>query len=229
MQWWTLYGLDRILSLSLGRPFGVLDDDCDVELRTLQPPLGIPPLTLRSPLPAAEVVGRDYTAGFKALSEAKVLAGKVIRAAQSVAFLRSIDNATNGGEAMHGVVATLDAMLYDWLSTLPDLIPASLVGAGSLELRISAFLALYIHHASIINLRELNSSQFNSSVYSIITDFFTGADRPLISMALSGSAEDSSLQKCLRAARSCLDLAEQLHPVSSVVMACAQVLIVIYA
>jgi len=31
--WWCVYGLDRVLSMALGRPSGANDDDCDVELR----------------------------------------------------------------------------------------------------------------------------------------------------------------------------------------------------
>src|SRR5882672_3374111 len=31
--WWCVYGLDRVLSMCLGRPSGASDDDCDTELR----------------------------------------------------------------------------------------------------------------------------------------------------------------------------------------------------
>lgn len=32
-MWWCVYGLDRVLSIALGRPCGAHDDDCDVEMR----------------------------------------------------------------------------------------------------------------------------------------------------------------------------------------------------
>ena len=44
--WWCVYGLDRVLSIALGRPSGAHDEDCDVELR--KPRLSIDPTTLIS-------------------------------------------------------------------------------------------------------------------------------------------------------------------------------------
>lgn len=34
-MWHCVYGLDRVLSVSLGRPGGTQDDDCDTEFRAL--------------------------------------------------------------------------------------------------------------------------------------------------------------------------------------------------
>jgi hypothetical protein len=31
--WWCIYGLDKVLSIALGRPSGTLDEDCNVEMR----------------------------------------------------------------------------------------------------------------------------------------------------------------------------------------------------
>lgn len=31
--WWCVYGLDRVLSIALGRPPGAHDDDCNIDLR----------------------------------------------------------------------------------------------------------------------------------------------------------------------------------------------------
>jgi hypothetical protein len=31
--WWCIYGLDKALSIALGRPSGAHDDDCNVEMR----------------------------------------------------------------------------------------------------------------------------------------------------------------------------------------------------
>ncbi|KAF8528868.1 fungal-specific transcription factor domain-containing protein [Hysterangium stoloniferum] len=108
--WWSVYTLDRMLAIALGRPFGVDDRDCDTEF-----PLQVdddhlqaffderlPQQTTPSPM-----------VGFVALSALFKIGGEVMRRVYSVRS-GSIADAD-----MHETIDDLDAQLTDWCDRLP--------------------------------------------------------------------------------------------------------------
>ncbi|KAF8922155.1 fungal-specific transcription factor domain-containing protein [Mucidula mucida] len=133
--WWCVYGLDRVLSISLGRPGGTDDDDSDVEF-----PVEVDDEDLESyfsgKLKASEV---SYMCGFVALLKIYIVAGKIVRSAHSLKLLKEINET---GAQVPTVIHHLDIMLEDWVESLPP------------NMMTLCLIAFFVYYSATINLHR---------------------------------------------------------------------------
>ncbi|KAF9040392.1 hypothetical protein BDZ89DRAFT_1090289 [Hymenopellis radicata] len=174
--WWCVYGLDRVLSISLGRPGGTNDDDTDVEF-----PVEVDDKDLEAyfsgRLKASEV---SYMCGFVALLKIYIVAGKIVRSAHSLKLLKEI----NETEAqVPTVIHHLDIMLEDWVESLPPNVKYAANNSENPKMMTLCLIAFFVYYSATINLRTSALPSF----------------------------EDSSLTKCVSAARACIRIGEMVH------------------
>ncbi|WVQ78503.1 hypothetical protein IAT38_000589 [Cryptococcus sp. DSM 104549] len=198
--WWCVYGLDKMLSVSLGRPSGINDDDCDVELPTddyccedveslteLEPP-GDNPMT-----------------GLKSLMEIYTIAGEIERRAHNIKFLRQYDNVADHPK-VRDTIDKLDEMLEGWSDTLPDSIRYAANNPERPSMFALCLLGYFTMYACTLNLHRPFMPDFNTS---------------------SPAHTFNSLQKCMSAAQGCIRVGEEvkkLLPTSHHCQLCVQYL-----
>lgn len=148
--WWSVYGLDRLLSMCLGRPMAVDDEDCDCEL-----PLDMADEHL-------EVYCRDPSmgcgtssalAGFLAFSELCRIASKIAKSTRAV---QRMQGSRSQKKELQSQTESLDRRLRCWLQNLPDVVkfsPNRSDEAGKLHLSM-CIITFILHAASIINLQR---------------------------------------------------------------------------
>ncbi|KAG8907057.1 hypothetical protein FRB99_005434 [Tulasnella sp. 403] len=127
--WWCVYGLDRMLAVALGRPLGVEDSDCDVELPLPIDDVDLPthfqmlanagasPSIRDLPGPETEKTTMTLMAGFNALTQLYIIVGRVLRTVYAV---DAIDACKESQERTQRQVAQLDKELMDWCERLPS-------------------------------------------------------------------------------------------------------------
>ncbi|KZT62356.1 hypothetical protein CALCODRAFT_548993 [Calocera cornea HHB12733] len=179
--WWSVYMLDRLLAIALGRPLGIEDSDCDVEL-----PLPLDDEALRLHLDGAPM-GEPSTimVGFIALTELAKIGGQMLRqvyavnktgfhldAAQSAALQESVD--------------ALDAQLSKWCDGLPPELRSK--PKGEKEIFMAAVLCTS-YYAILISLHRV----------------FLPTSRK------HGPAVSTSVAKAVSASRNCILLAKALR------------------
>ncbi|KAG9016252.1 hypothetical protein FRB90_003606 [Tulasnella sp. 427] len=120
--WWCVYGLDRMLAGTLGRPLGTEDSDCDVELPLPIDDVDLPahfqtvvemgasPSMRDLPEASIELSNKSLMAGFNALTELYVIVGKVLRTVYAVDAVEACKEAVERTQAH---VAALDKELTD--------------------------------------------------------------------------------------------------------------------
>ncbi|KAH8835782.1 fungal-specific transcription factor domain-containing protein [Flagelloscypha sp. PMI_526] len=142
--WWCVYGLDRVLSISLGRPLATHDDDCTVEY-----PAEIDDSDLLSWSEDGDnLSGDSYMTGFFALLKIYKVAGRIARVVQS----SRLDDPDS--QEAQTILSSLDQDLAQWIDELPDKIRFAEKGTSNprlLSLSISAF---FVYYASIIILHR---------------------------------------------------------------------------
>jgi len=186
--WWSVYGLDRVLSITLGRPSAIFDFDCDCEL-----PMDLDDRDVENWCndPSQVIVdtpGIHKLTGFIAFSKLCQIAGKIVQSTRELQVLK--DDPTEEA-TLKGLVAARDAELADWLDHVPDSIKfAANNPHGGSDLTICVITFIF-HAGSIINLH-----------------------RPLIPdpATYTGSiADHPSYIQCMSAARSCIRASELLR------------------
>ncbi|KAF5370065.1 hypothetical protein D9758_001384 [Tetrapyrgos nigripes] len=140
--WWCVYGLDRVLSLALGRPSGIHDDDCDVDMPAEWDDLQLTSLRDGNAVSAQET---SFMTGFVALLGFYVVAGKVMR-------FQSKRTQGLQSEITRSTLASLDAELANWINSLPPCIQISATDDGNPKLRLQSVIASLVYHSAIINL-----------------------------------------------------------------------------
>ncbi|KAH7145685.1 fungal-specific transcription factor domain-containing protein, partial [Dactylonectria estremocensis] len=181
--WWSIYCIDRVISISLGRPMAAHDTDwrCALPLAVadeeLEKACEHPALLLHreaSTLPLS---------GFLAFAQLCHISGKV-QSLHSPSRLASLG--TPEGASRHMIyVAKLDKSLNEWLTSLPDQIRFS---ANTLERgpNLTMCVILFIVHAgSLLNLYRTLARNVDPSMMDI-----------------------DPLPQCISAARSCINAAE---------------------
>jgi hypothetical protein len=159
--WWSVYGLDHLLSITLGRPVGIDDNDCDCEM-----PLDIDDDSLESycaSISTANTSSRSQNqpplspsrlTGFLAFSRLCVIAGKIVRAMSSLEMKRQ-----RPAKKLRKTVKTLEKTLADWLRDVPDVVKFSAnitdetAGAGAPHLTMCV-ISYILHAACVINLHR---------------------------------------------------------------------------
>ncbi|EKG22393.1 Transcription factor fungi [Macrophomina phaseolina MS6] len=188
--WWSVYGLDRLLSMCLGRPMAADDDDCDCGL-----PLDMADEQL-------EVYCRDPTtgygassalAGFLAFSELCKIASKIVKSTRTVQ--RALGSRGLKKE-LQAQTEMLDRQLQRWLQDLPDVVkfsPNRSDDDGRLHLTM-CIITFILHAASIINLQR----PWASDKHELIESPHEARNQRNL----------SSAEQCVQAARSCIHTAE---------------------
>jgi hypothetical protein len=112
--WWGVYTLDRMLAIALGRPLGVNDSDCDVEL-----PVDVDDEHLPEYFAGANVKKRpSLMTGIIALIKLYEIGGRVLRQVYSLEICKDHlepDRKT----LLQQTVETLDVELTKWCDELP--------------------------------------------------------------------------------------------------------------
>ncbi|KAJ3734458.1 fungal-specific transcription factor domain-containing protein [Lentinula guzmanii] len=177
--WWCVYGLDRVLSISLGRPSGTHEDDYDVDMPSELDDAQLTALR-DGTLPSHSVPARkSYMIGFVALLEIYVIAGEIMRFVQSV----KVEDAKS--EKLHGNVMELDSKLDNWQRNLPPEVKYAANDTSNPQMFSLCLIAHFVYNSAKINLH-----------------------RPFIPDRRTSSGDHTSWTRCLTAARSCIRIGE---------------------
>ncbi|ORY25832.1 fungal-specific transcription factor domain-domain-containing protein [Naematelia encephala] len=178
--WWCVYGLDKILSVSLGRPSGIDDDDCDVELPSDQ--------TCCEGNALSEPPGDNPMTGFNSLVKIYTIAGRIERTAHSISFLNKYDNSADHPKVRE-TIRKLDDMLSEWSESLPSSVRYAANNPNRPDMFALCLLGHFALYACILNLHRPFMPDLNTS-------------SPLYTF--------KSLQKCVDAARGCIRVGEEV-------------------
>ncbi|WVQ73053.1 hypothetical protein IAR50_002616 [Cryptococcus sp. DSM 104548] len=115
--WWAVYGLERMMSISLGRPLGVDDQDVDVAF-----PVEIDDATLEkigsqvtgTPLDVEREKEGATMSGFVALTKLCKIAGRVVHLLYRPLNGRSVSD-PSWAVSQQNAINKLDKLLRDWL------------------------------------------------------------------------------------------------------------------
>nr|GAT53936.1 predicted protein [Mycena chlorophos] len=114
--WWGVYCLDRMLALALGRPLGILDADCDVEMPVQVDDEFLSDYFSGAPLPQRQP---SLMAGSVALAGLYKIAGRVMREVYALEICK--DNLEPDRKTeLQNTVEALDAELTEWCDNLPE-------------------------------------------------------------------------------------------------------------
>ncbi|EIM91702.1 uncharacterized protein STEHIDRAFT_106439 [Stereum hirsutum FP-91666 SS1] len=180
--WWCVYGLDRVLSIALGRPAGTYDDDSDVEY-----PAEVDDEDVEKYCEGVIATSEtSYMCGFVALLKIYVVAGKIVRTAHSLKLLAEID-AT--GRQVPELLQSLDGLLEDWVESLPPNIKFAANNVDDPKMLTLCLIAFFMYYSATINLH-----------------------RPFISNPrdTSGRMNMPSLLRCVNAAKSCIRIGDMV-------------------
>lgn len=157
--WWSVYTLDRMLAIALGRPLGIDDRDCDTEF-----PLQVDDDDLQAyldnKLPAQDTP--SPMVGFVALSALFKIGGEVLRGVYSVR------NSSIADADIQATIEDLDVQLTDWCDRLPAAFKY-LPSNGQQQTRIGSTLASYYYailitlHRKSLSPRRMGRTPFSNS------------------------------------------------------------------
>ncbi|KAI0699412.1 fungal-specific transcription factor domain-containing protein [Cytidiella melzeri] len=140
--WWGCYILDRMLALTLGRPLGIDDRDCDVEL-----PVDVDDDYLSDYFAGATMSQKApfLMRGFLELIALYGIAGKVLRQVYSLDKCKEYLEPEKRAE-LNRSVETLDKALAQWCDDLPPVLKTS----PAHEKHVSMAAVLCTHYYSIL-------------------------------------------------------------------------------
>ncbi|ORX40691.1 fungal-specific transcription factor domain-domain-containing protein [Kockovaella imperatae] len=110
--WWSIYGLERLVSVSLGRPLGIEDLDIDVAL-----PLPVDDTAMRrfsKDTDIPEEPEKSTISGFIALTKLCKIAGRVAQLLYRPSNGRSVSD-PSWSASQQSTINKLDRLLKDWL------------------------------------------------------------------------------------------------------------------
>ncbi|KAH7324529.1 fungal-specific transcription factor domain-containing protein [Stachybotrys elegans] len=186
--WWSVYCLDRVTSICLGRPLAAQDADCHCKM-----PLAVADDELQHASENPESL-KDRSAsnlplsGFLAFARLCRISGRIQRL-HSPSRLSSLTDPKKAA-LMEQNVAAIDTSLSEWLDSLPDEIrfsPNHVDRGPNLTLCVIMFIA---HSGLLLNLYRTIS-----------------ADPNII------SADKDPISQCIGAARSCINASELVREV----------------
>ncbi|KAK0498377.1 hypothetical protein EDD18DRAFT_1351062 [Armillaria luteobubalina] len=143
--WWCVYGIDRVLSIALGRPSGAHDDDCNVEM-----PAELDDAQLLASVEGATIskTGDSYMTGFVALLEIYIIAGKVMR------FVHSLQINDPQSEQTRKTVAAIDAELEHWLNHLPPTVRFAANNRQNPKMLTLCLITFFVYYSAVIDLHR---------------------------------------------------------------------------
>ncbi|KZS97989.1 hypothetical protein SISNIDRAFT_481858 [Sistotremastrum niveocremeum HHB9708] len=113
--WWNVYCLDRMLAVSLGRPLGIDDVDCDVELPVDLDDEELPLYFTGKPFNRA---APSLMSGFVALIGLYTIAGRLLRQVYALHLCKD-DLEPELMAELQSSVDSLDQQLDEWCENLP--------------------------------------------------------------------------------------------------------------
>ena len=146
--WWGVYTLDRMLALALGRPLGINDSDCDVELPVDVDDQHLPeyfsgaPMTQRQP---------SLMMGSIALIKLYEIGGRVLRQVYALEICKDHLEPERKAE-LQRTVESLDAELIKWCDELPVVFKSP----SETEEQVSMGAVLCSHYYSVLTTLHRN-------------------------------------------------------------------------
>ncbi|OCF44614.1 hypothetical protein I317_01501 [Kwoniella heveanensis CBS 569] len=111
--WWAIYGLERMMSIALGRPLGVDDLDIDVAYPSEIDDEGLEKLS-HDGTPTRDEPIASTMSGFIALSKLSKIAGRVAHLLYRPANEKSVSD-PSWAASQQNAINKLDKLLRDWL------------------------------------------------------------------------------------------------------------------
>ncbi|KAJ7781484.1 fungal-specific transcription factor domain-containing protein [Mycena metata] len=146
--WWGVYSLDRMLALALGRPLGINDSDCDVEL-----PVEVDDEHLPDYFAGASMTQRQPSlmAGSVALTGLYKLGGRVLREVYALENCKDHLEPERKAE-LQRTVESLDALLTKWCDDLPAVFKSQ----SETDEQVSMGAVLCSHYYSVLTTLHRN-------------------------------------------------------------------------
>ncbi|KAF8324419.1 fungal-specific transcription factor domain-containing protein [Cantharellus anzutake] len=200
--WWCVYGLDRMLAVALGRPLGIDDSDCDIELPLDIDDVALPTYftagqnTSASPSSEADAAAKQpnlpespsLMKGFNALTCLFKIAGQVLRQVYAIDKCKENLDPEKMAE-LQASVDRLDRLLTEWCDKLPT--PFKSNPQTSQQVSLGAILCSCYYAVTVTLHRNFIPT----------------------SLAASSMPRSSSIPKAVTASRSCIFLAQSIKDV----------------
>ncbi|EJD01089.1 uncharacterized protein FOMMEDRAFT_88846 [Fomitiporia mediterranea MF3/22] len=161
---WSVYSLDRMLAMALGRPLGIEDSDCDAEYPFEFDDEDLPEFFSGANIQRTQP---SLMMGFVALCELYRIAGRVCRQIYGIDSFREHLEPEKVQELVEQAMS-LDAELLDWCNKLP----ATFKSSPTTEAQVTMGAVLCSHYYSILttlhrNFLPLSQSQFTGMTSSL--------------------------------------------------------------
>jgi hypothetical protein len=146
--WWGVYTLDRMLALALGRPLGINDSDCDVEL-----PVDVEDQHLCEYFSGASMAQKQPSLmmGTVALIKLYEIGGRVLRQVYALEICKDhLEPERKAG--LQRTVESLDAELIKWCDELPSVFKSP----SETEEQVSMGAVLCSHYYSVLTTLHRN-------------------------------------------------------------------------
>lgn len=181
--WWNVYCLDRMLALALGRPLGVEDSDCDVEL-----PVDVDDEYLPEYFSGVNISPKHASlmSGTIAIANLYQIAGRVLRQVYAIDNCKEVLEPERRAELQRSV-ESLDVELNKWREDLP----AQFKNESSTDKHVSMTVVLCSHYYSVL----------------------TTLHRNFLPVKHDQTAAANSVAKAVSSARSCIRLAPSINNV----------------
>lgn len=146
--WWGCYTLDRMLALALGRPLGIVDSDCDIEL-----PVDVDDEHLPEYFAGATMThtSPSLMRGFIEMCTLYKIGGRVLRQVYALDKCKDHLEPEKRSE-LNRYVETLDKALTQWCDELPSVFKSNPVT----EKQVSMGAVLCCHYYSILTTLHRN-------------------------------------------------------------------------
>ncbi|KAF8897300.1 fungal-specific transcription factor domain-containing protein [Infundibulicybe gibba] len=146
--WWGVYSLDRMLALALGRPLGINDSDCDVELPVDVDDENLPEYFTGAPMSQRQP---SLMKGSIALTKLYEIGGRVLRQVYALENCRDHLEPERKVE-LQRIVESLDNELTKWCDDLPPVFKSH----SETDEQVSMGAVLCSHYYSILTTLHRN-------------------------------------------------------------------------
>ncbi|KAJ7774316.1 fungal-specific transcription factor domain-containing protein [Mycena maculata] len=146
--WWGVYSLDRMLALALGRPLGINDSDCDVELPVEVDDEHLPEYFSGATLPQRQP---SLMTGSVALTGLYKIAGRVLREVYALENCKDHLEPDRKAE-LQRTVELLDGELTHWCDELPTVFKSQ----SETDEQVSMGAVLCSHYYSVLTTLHRN-------------------------------------------------------------------------
>lgn len=154
---WSVYSLDRMLAMALGRPLGIEDSDCDAEYPFEYDDEELPQFFSGAPM---DEKPPSLMVGFVALVDLYRIAGRVCRRIYGIDSFREHLEPEKVKELTEQA-AVLDSELMDWCNRLP----ATFKSSPTTESQVTMGAVLCSHYYSILTTLHRNFLPLSQSPF----------------------------------------------------------------